>query len=52
VGASDPKRPPTDDVERFLSMLRFDSKGKIEDLGIDIAQLFQKKIKKEFESSF
>ena len=29
VGASDSKRPPTDDVERFLSMLRFENKGKL-----------------------
>ena len=36
VGASDIKRPPTDNVERFLSMLRFDSKGKLGDLDIDI----------------
>jgi hypothetical protein len=35
VGASDPKKPPTDDVERFLSMLRFDSKKKLGDLGGD-----------------
>jgi hypothetical protein len=35
VGASDSKKPPTDNVERFLSMLRFDSKGKLSDLGID-----------------
>jgi hypothetical protein len=36
VGASDIKRLPTDNVERFLSMLRFDSKGKLGDLDIDI----------------
>jgi hypothetical protein len=35
VGASVLEKPPTDDDERFLSMLRFDSKRKIEDLGID-----------------
>jgi hypothetical protein len=35
VGASDSKSRSTGDVERFLSMLRFDSKGKLDDLGID-----------------
>jgi len=35
VGASDSESRSTDDVERFLSMLRFDSKGKIDNLGID-----------------
>jgi len=33
VGASVSQRPPIDDVERFLSMLSFDSKGKLMDLG-------------------
>ena len=28
LGASISQRPPTQDVERFLSMLRFDSRGK------------------------
>jgi len=32
VGASDSKSRSTDDVERFLSMLRFDSKGKLGEL--------------------
>jgi hypothetical protein len=32
VGASDTKSRSTDDVERFLSMLRFDSKGKLGEL--------------------
>jgi hypothetical protein len=32
VGAPDLKRPPTNDVERFLSMLRIDSKGKLGEL--------------------
>jgi len=35
VGAPDSKKPPTDNVERFLSMLRFDSKGKFVDLEIE-----------------
>ena len=34
MGASDSKKPRTDNVERFLSMERFDSKGKLGDLGI------------------
>ena len=29
VGASVLEKPPTHDVERFLSMLRFDSRGKL-----------------------
>lgn len=33
VGASISQNPPTDDVERFLSMLRFDSRGKVNALG-------------------
>jgi hypothetical protein len=32
LGASDSKKPPTDDVERFLSMVRFENKGKLEEL--------------------
>ena len=39
VGASNSKEQPTGDVERFLSMLRFDSKEKLGDLGIDIDHL-------------
>jgi len=35
-----PKKPQKGVVERFLSMLRFDSKGKIEGLGIDVDDLF------------
>ena len=34
-GSSTLKEPPTDDVERFLAMLRFDSREKLEDLGFD-----------------
>ena len=29
LGAQISQRPPTDNVERFLSMLRFDSRGKV-----------------------
>ena len=45
MGASDSESRSTDDVERFLSMLRFDSKGKLSDLGInnDINSIFKKK---------
>ena len=32
VGASNSKDRSTDDVERFLSMLRFENKGKLEEL--------------------
>ena len=28
----DSQKPPTDDVERFLSMIRFESKGKLDEL--------------------
>jgi hypothetical protein len=33
LGASVFQKPPTDDVEWFLSMLRFDSREKVEALG-------------------
>ena len=39
MGASESKRPPTDNVERFLSMLRFESKGKLDQLGVDLGAL-------------
>jgi hypothetical protein len=32
VGASESKKPPTDNVERFLSMLRFENKGELGEL--------------------
>ena len=32
VGSSSPKEPPADDVERFLAMLRFDSREKLKEL--------------------
>ena len=35
LGAQDSKSRSTDDVERFLSMLRFDSREKMMELGID-----------------
>ena len=40
MGASDSKSRSTDDVERFLSKLRFDSKGKLDDFDIDIDHFF------------
>jgi len=52
VGASNTKRLPTDNVERFLSMLSFDSKGKLRDLGIDNDYFPKLKKKWKFESSF
>ena len=39
VGSLTLKEPPTDDVERFLAMLRFDSKGKLEELGSGLSTL-------------
>jgi len=29
-------KPPTDDVERFLSMLKFDSREKLDILDVDV----------------
>jgi hypothetical protein len=34
LGASISQKPPTQDVERFLSMLRFDSREKVKALGV------------------
>ena len=42
VGSSDPKEPLTDDVERFLSMLRFDSREKLDVLGVDVLPKIRK----------
>ena len=39
MGASDSKSRSTGDVERFLCMLRFDSKGKLDQLGVDLSTL-------------
>ena len=50
MGASSLKNGSTDDVERFLFMLRFDSKGKLGELGIDSDHLSPVKKKYEFES--
>ena len=36
VGAQKAMKPPTDEVERFLSLLRFDSKGKLDQLEVDL----------------
>ena len=36
LGAPNSKKPPTDDVERFLSMLRFDSREKVNALGLNM----------------
>ncbi|MFC2054785.1 hypothetical protein ACFLV7_10920 [Chloroflexota bacterium] len=35
-GSSDPKEPLDIPVEQFLSMIRFESKGKLDDLGLEI----------------
>jgi hypothetical protein len=32
------KKPPTDDVERFLVMLRFDSREKLKDFPLDVGK--------------
>ena len=52
LGASDPKMPPTDNVERFLSMLRFDSKGMLAELGIESDYLSNIKRGKRVRISF
>jgi hypothetical protein len=36
LGSSDQKEPFDMPVERFLSMLRFENKGKLDDLGLEI----------------
>jgi hypothetical protein len=33
LGGTNLRKPPTQDVERFLFMLRFDSRGKVNALG-------------------
>ena len=35
LGAQISQKPPTRDVERFLSMFRFDSKGKVNAVELD-----------------
>jgi hypothetical protein len=35
-GSSGPKRPPTDGVERLLSIVRFDSREKVKDFGLEM----------------
>ena len=32
------KEPPTEDVERFLAKLRFDSRGKLKDFPLDVVK--------------
>jgi hypothetical protein len=34
----DIKEPPTSDVERFLAMLRFDSREKLKDFPLDVGK--------------
>ena len=38
VEAHIPENRPTDDVERFLSSVRFESKGKLAELGVKIGK--------------
>jgi hypothetical protein len=35
---SDQKEPPTEDVERFLSMIRFDSREKMKEFQLDVGK--------------
>ena len=36
MGAQFLKDRSTDDVERFLSLIRFEQRGKLEELGLDL----------------
>jgi hypothetical protein len=36
MGAQVSKNRSTDDVERFLSLIRFEQRGKLEELGVDL----------------
>ena len=52
LGASVYQRPPTDHVERFLSMIRFDSRGKVNALGCYAAVATSKTGIQWFESHY
>ena len=52
VGASVSQKPPTQDVERFLSMLRFDSREKLNTLGRYTDLKMSKTDNERFESPF
>ena len=51
-GAQISQKPPTHDVERFLSMLRFDSRGKSECFGRSINPEVGEITAERFESLF
>ena len=36
MGAQGVKNRSTDDVERFLSLIRFEQRGKLEEMGLDL----------------
>ncbi len=52
LGAQISKKPPTADVERFLSMLRFDSREKVNALGLYVDPEASKTGIERFESDF
>ena len=52
LGASVSQRPPTDNVERFLSKLKFDSRGKVNALGRYADPEVSKTDNQGFESPF
>ena len=52
VGASISQKPPTDNVERFLSMLKFDSREKMNALGRYVDPEASKTDISRFESGF
>jgi hypothetical protein len=48
LGSYASKRPPTDDVERFLTLLRFYSREKLQELkenGWNILSIYEKKVR-------
>jgi len=50
VGPQLENKPLTIPAERFVSMLRFDSKGKLDDLGLELSSLGLKSSRLWFES--
>jgi hypothetical protein len=52
LGALVSQKPPTDNVERFLSILRFDSRGKVNALGRNADLEMRKTDDERFESLF
>ena len=51
-GSFVPKEPLDIPVEQFISMLRFESKGKLDDFGLEIGTNTRKSGAQRFESDF